>query len=53
MHGPCLSKNPEISDYIIGYCIDRQNGAHTELAKLDDTLEHDCRRVMTERLLKK
>ena len=53
MHGPCLSKNPEISDYIIGYCLDRRSGSHVELAKLDDTLEHDCRRVMTERLLKK
>lgn len=53
MHGPCLSKNPEISDYIIGYCLDHKYGSHAELTKLDDTLEYDCRRVMTERLLNK
>lgn len=53
MHGPCLSKNPELSDYIIGYCLDRKYGSHAELTKLDDTLEYDCRRVMTERLLNK
>lgn len=53
MHGPCLAKNPEISDYIIGYCLDRSEGAHVELAKLDDYLEKECRKVMTERLLKK
>ncbi len=51
MHGPCLAKNPEISDYIIGYCIDRRNGSHAELAKLDDSLEISCRKVMTDRLL--
>lgn len=52
MHGPCLVKNPEISDYIIGYCLNRNSGTAVELTPLDDTLEKDCRQVMIDRLLK-
>lgn len=52
MHGPCLAKNPEISDYMIQYCLERQNGSSVDLAPLDDRLEHDCRQVMINRLLK-
>ena len=52
MHGPCLAKNPEISDYIIGYCLNRNSGTAVELTALDDTLEKDCRQVMIDRLLK-
>lgn len=52
MHGPCLAKNPEISDYIIGYCINRSN-ENAELQQLDDKLEKDCRQIMIDRLLKK
>jgi CobQ-like glutamine amidotransferase family enzyme len=52
MHGPCLAKNPEISDYIIGYCLNRNSDTAVELTPLDDTLEKDCRQVMIDRLLK-
>lgn len=52
MHGPCLAKNPEISDYIIGYCLNR-NSANETLVTLDDTLEKKCRQVMIDRLIKK
>ena len=52
MHGPCLSKNPELSDYMISYCLSR-NGGSGELAPLDDTLEKQCRQVMLDRLLSK
>lgn len=52
MHGPCLSKNPEISDYMISYCLKR-HGSDDELAPLDDRLENECRQVMLDRLLKK
>ena len=52
MHGPCLAKNPEISDYIICYCLNRNSGTAVELTALDDTLEKDCRQVMIDRLLK-
>ena len=53
LHGPCLSKNPEISDYMIEYCINRGESGHIALEKLDDTLEKECRQVMLDRLLKK
>lgn len=52
LHGPCLSKNPEIADYMIGYCVNRGEDVHTELQPLDDKLENECRRVMLGRLLK-
>ncbi|HBB19550.1 MAG TPA: glutamine amidotransferase [Ruminococcus sp.] len=51
MHGPCLSKNPELADYMIGYCLGR-DGSPEPLAQLDDTLEKKCRQVMLDRLLK-
>ncbi|MBR3667883.1 MAG: glutamine amidotransferase [Ruminococcus sp.] len=53
LHGPCLSKNPEISDYMIEYCINRGESEHIALEPLDDTLEIECRQVMLDRLLKK
>lgn len=53
LHGPLLSKNPEISDYMIKYCINRNSDNIIELVKLNDTLENDCRKVMLERLLNK
>lgn len=53
MHGPCLSKNPELSDYMIGYCINRGADEMQELEPLDDTLEKECRKVMLDRLLTK
>ena len=43
LHGPLLSKNPEVSDYIIGYCLDRKYGEHVELEVLDDSFEMKCR----------
>lgn len=53
LHGPMLSKNPEISDYIIAYCVNRKSNSRTELMKLNDKLEHECRKVMIDRLLSK
>ena len=53
LHGPCLSKNPEIADYMIGYCVNRSEAEQVKLAALDDGLEKQCRKVMLERLLKK
>lgn len=52
LHGPCLAKNPEISDYMINYCINRGENVPVELVPLDDELEKSCRDVMLERLLK-
>lgn len=53
MHGPCLAKNPEISDYIISYCLNRKSGEAVTLTPLDDELELKCRQVMVERLVGK
>lgn len=53
LHGPCLAKNPEISDYMIAYCMSRGADVPAELAPLDDDLENKCRKVMLNRLLSK
>lgn len=53
MHGPCLAKNPELSDYIISYSLGRKTGKKIVLAPLDDSLEKKCRKVMIDRLTKK
>lgn len=52
MHGCCLSKNPELSDYIITYCLARSIGKKVKLAPLDDSLEKKCRQIMIDRLTK-
>ena len=46
LHGPLLSKNPVIADYIISYCIERKYGEKIELAEIDDTLEEKCRKQL-------
>ncbi len=43
LHGPLLSKNPELTDYIIKYCLDRKYQENTILEPLDDTFENACR----------
>jgi len=53
LHGPCLAKNPEVSDYMISYCVNRGGAEKVELQLLDDSLEKECRKVMLNRLLKK
>lgn len=52
LHGPCLAKNPEVSDYMISYCVNRGASEKITLQSLDDKLENDCRKVMLDRLLK-
>ncbi len=53
LHGPCLAKNPEISDYMISYCLNRSADPPVELQPLDDSLEKKCRKVMLDRLINK
>ena len=48
LHGPLLSKNPEVTDYIIKYCLDRKYNEDIVLDPLDDSFENACR----EQLLK-
>lgn len=53
LHGPCLAKNPEVTDHMIKYCLSRNTGEEVKLQPLDDKLEKECRKVMLGRLLNK
>lgn len=52
MHGPLFPKNPEVADYVIYKCIQKNNPTfqYSDLTPLDDTLEHAARDVMLTRL---
>ena len=52
LHGPLLSKNPELADYIIKYCLDRKYNSETVLETLDDTFELKCREQLLGLFLK-
>ena len=51
LHGPLLSKNPELSDAILTYCLERKTSQPVHLAKLDDHFEHETKREMLAKLL--
>ena len=53
LHGPLLSKNPVLADYIISYCLERKYNEKVELEKLDDTFEEKCREQLLEKFLNK
>lgn len=50
LHGPLLSKNPEIADYIIAKALERK-GADTTLCPINDKLEEACRKDLFSKLL--
>lgn len=52
LHGPLLSKNPELTDYIIKYCLDRKYNENIVLETLDDKFENLCRKQLLDRFLK-
>lgn len=52
LHGPLLSKNPYLADYIIKYCLER-SGEEVTLEKLDDTFEEACRHQLLNKFLQK
>lgn len=52
LHGPLLSKNPMITDYIIKYCLEKKTERVIELEELDDTFEEKCRQELLDRYLK-
>ena len=52
LHGPLLSKNPELSDYIIKYCLDRKYNENINLDSLDDNFEKLCREQLLNQFLK-
>ena len=51
LHGPLLSKNPDIVDYIIKYCLDRKYQEDTVLESLNDEFENLCRKQLLDRFL--
>lgn len=51
LHGPLLSKNPELTDYIIKYCLNRKLKQEVELEKLNDEFENKCREQLINRFL--
>ena len=53
LHGPLLSKNPELCDYIIKYCLDRKYDENVELSPLNDEFENLCRTQLLTRFLSK
>lgn len=52
LHGPLLSKNPEITDYIIKYCLERKYNEKINLPELNDEYENLCRNQLFDRFLK-
>lgn len=51
LHGPLLSKNPELCDYIIKYCLERKYNENISLKPLDDKFEQLCRSQLLDRFL--
>lgn len=51
LHGPLLSKNPILADYIISYCLKRKYNEKIELEKLDDSLEEQCRKILLNKFI--
>jgi|GEM_PF-6156 len=53
LHGPLLSKNPELCDFIIKYCLNRKYNENIELEPLNDEFENLCREQLLNRFLGK
>ena len=53
LHGPLLSKNPELTDFIIKHCLDRKYNENIILEPLDDVFENLCRKQLLDRFLSK
>lgn len=51
LHGPILSKNPELTDYIIKYCLERKYNEKITLDPLNDEFENKCRLQLFDRFL--
>lgn len=53
LHGPLLAKNPELTDFIIEYCLKRKYDESISLEPLDDTFENKCREQLLSIFLSK
>lgn len=51
LHGPLLSKNPKLADYIIKYCLDRKYSENIKLSPLNDNFENLCRKQLLDSFL--
>lgn len=51
LHGPLLAKNPELTDYIIKTCLEKNSRGDIILKPLDDTLERKCKDQLLNRFL--
>ena len=49
LHGPLLSKNPVLTDFILKYCLDRKYNKDIKLKPLNDSFEELCRKQLLER----
>lgn len=49
LHGPLLSKNPVLTDFILKYCLDRKYNKDIKLDPLNDSFEELCRKELLER----
>lgn len=49
LHGPLLSKNPELSDYILAYCLNRHAETPAKLTRLNDDFELQARQEILNR----
>lgn len=53
LHGPLLSKNPELCDYIIKHCLEKKYNEDIILQDLDDSFETLCREQLLNTFLNK
>lgn len=51
LHGPLLSKNPELADYILTYILERKYKKNIELEKINDEFEYIAKKEMLDKLL--
>ncbi len=51
LHGPLLSKNPELADYILKYCLERKYNKKINMKELDDEFENIAKKEMLDKLL--
>lgn len=51
LHGPLLSKNPKLADFIIKYCFERKYKEEANLEALNDEFEEKCREQLLNKFL--
>lgn len=49
LHGPLLAKNPNLTDFILKYCLNKKYNENIKLEPLDDSFEELCRSQLLEK----